>query len=159
MKNLMVYLKYVSFNIFPYLLLTYLASIFFDANKNFLELFVILLAFRFVFLITDTFGQIIAWRLHTKKTVIDGALSIFRKYNFPQRYYAHDTFSSYLHRIVAGDIKIIDPKILEQAKLFEHSLELSSDMGMLAEARLNKAYKEAYNLYAPVSKATNFLKA
>ncbi len=155
----MSYLKYIFFNIFPYLLLTYIAFIFFDGNKDFWQLFLLILALRFVFFITDIFGQIIAWRLHTKKTVIDGALAIFREYKFPQRYYAHDTFSNYLYRIIEGDIKIKDPKVLEQAKLLEHSLELSSNMGMLAEARLNKAYEEAYNLYAPVSNATNFLEA
>lgn len=155
----MNYLKYIFFNIFPYLLLTYIASIFFNDNKDFWQLFLLILALRFVFFITDTFGQIIAWRFHTKKTVIDGALAIFRNYKFPQRYYAHDTFSNYLYRIIEGDIKITDPKVIEQAKLFEHSLELSSDMGMLAEARLNKAYEEAYNLYAPASNATDFLEA
>jgi hypothetical protein len=154
----MNYLKYIFFNVFPYLLLTYIASIFFDGNKDFWELFLLILGFRFVFYITDTFGQIIAWRLHTKKTVIDGALSIFRKYKFPQRYYAHDTFSAYLYRVLEGEIKSKDPKVLEQAKLFEHSLQQSSDLGILVEARLNKAYEEAYDLYAPPSNATNFLK-
>jgi len=155
----MKYLKAIFLTVFPYLLLTYIVSIFFNDNKNFWQLFLLILALRFVFFLTDTFYQIIAWRFYTKKNVIDRALAIFKKYKFPQRYYAHDTFSNYLYRIIEGDIKIKDPKVIEQAKLFEHSLELSSDMGILAEARLNKAYEEAYNLYAPVSNATDFLEA
>lgn len=114
-----------------------------------------LLGIRLFFLIIETLGDVLSWRLYRRGIAVGNAIAFLKANGYPPRKYSHDDFLNYLARI-QGDSEY--PETLRTSALqMERILAAFEQLGILGGARAWTVFDAALDLYAPKTQATHRL--
>lgn len=111
----------------------------------------VLLAIRLFFIVIETLGSVLAWRVYGRKKIIERNLSLLRANNFPKRQYAHDDFLVYLSRIENDDA--YSQQLKTAAQQWEQVLAFYETSGIFLGMRMHAAADDALDIYSPKREA------
>jgi hypothetical protein len=114
----------------------------------------ILFVARAFFSAVEGFTAFLQWRLREREIAVANLLRSLRVNGFPQRYYKHDDFSTYICRV--RDDFTVSEAIKWEAKIMETMIAMFENSGILAGARWHAASEAALEAYSPKAQAHAF---
>lgn len=136
----------------PYLLVAWAFTALGDGEwATFWGVLLALIVVRALFGLLDMLCGILQWRLWGRTHLVSQALNWFKTHQFPQRQFADDDLGNYLARIADDPGHPI--ALTSAAKELEGLFGIFEGLGILAGARFRLAYQDAFEQYAPRSRA------